>query len=130
MKLRTLVLEGDKEAERKAREEHLPARTKSEYLRRKRREGLPPLFQRGFYLCRMIEEELKGLDLDGSGQITVCAHNDRRYPGEEPYICDRGFHISIYYTLRKNRLQHPFIFFVCCRKFFFVPRKVFSFSCL
>lgn len=97
MKLRTLVLEGDKEAERKAKEEHPPARTKSEYLRRKRRENLPPLFQRSFYLCRMIEEELEGTVIDGSGKITVCAHNDRVYPGAKKYICDRTFHISIYY---------------------------------
>ena len=97
MKLHTLVLEGDKETEKKAKEEHLPVYTKSDYLRRKRRESLPPLFNRSFYLCRMIEEELKGIGIDGSGKITICAHQVRTYPGEEKYICNHHFHISIYY---------------------------------
>lgn len=48
-------------------------------------------------MCRMIEEELGGIDLDGSGKITICAHNVHTYPGEEKYICDSNFHISIYY---------------------------------
>ena len=97
MKLHTLVLEGDKETEKKVKEEHLPAYTKSDYLHRKRRESLLPLFNRSFYLCRMIEEELKGTEIDGSGKITICAHQVRAYPGEEKYICDHYFHISIYY---------------------------------
>lgn len=97
MKLRTLVLEGDKEAERKAKNEFSPVHTKSEYLRRKRRQSLPPLFNRSHYLCRMVEEELRGIEIDGSGKITICAHRNRVYPGEENYICDRNFHISIYY---------------------------------
>lgn len=102
MRLRTLVLEGDKEAEKLAKSPLLPARTKSEYLRRKRRAGLPPLFQRSFYLCRILEEELKGTVIDGSGKITICAHNNRVSPGAEKYICDRNFHISIYYLDREQ----------------------------
>ena len=97
MKFHTLILEGDKEAEKKAKDAHLPVSSKSEYLRRKKRESLLPLFNRSFYLCRMIEEELGGIDLDGSGKITICAHNIYTYPGEEKYICDSNFHISIYY---------------------------------
>lgn len=98
MKLHTLVLEGDKETEKKVKEEHLPAYTKSDYLHRKRRESLLPLFNRNFYLCRMIEEELKGTEIDGSGKITICAHQDHRYSqGQEKYLCDQYFHISIYY---------------------------------
>lgn len=97
MKLHLLVLEGDKEAEKKAKNEVLPVHTKSEYLRRKRRQNLPPLSNRSHYLCRMIVEELKGLTIDGSGKITICAHRKRVYPGEEKYICDRSFHISVYY---------------------------------
>lgn len=95
MKFHTLVLEGDKKAGKK--EGPLPVYTKQAYLRRKQRENRPPLRNRSFYLCRMIEEELKGIDLDGSGKITVCAHRDRLVPGEETYICDQKFHISIYY---------------------------------
>jgi len=95
MKFRTLVLEGDKKADRG--EGSLSAYTKQAYLRRKWQENRPPLRNRSFYLCRMIEEELRGLDLDGSGKITVCAHGDRVVPGEEPYICDQNFHVSIYY---------------------------------
>lgn len=75
MKLHMLVLEGDKEAEKIAKEAHLPINTKSDYLRRKRRESLLPLSSRSFFLCRMIEEELGGIDIDGSGKITICAHN-------------------------------------------------------
>ena len=45
----------------------------------------------------MIEEELKGVDIDGSGKITICAHQVRPVPGEEKYICDHEFHISVYY---------------------------------
>lgn len=95
MKFHTLVLEGDQKAEKK--QEHLPVYTKQEYLRRKWREDRPPLHNRSFYLCRMIEEELKGVDLDGSGKITVCAHRDGLVPGREKYICDQKFHVSIYY---------------------------------
>ena len=94
MKFNTLVLESDKETEKKA---HLPVRTTSDYLRRKRRENLPPLINRSFFLCRIVEEELKGIDLDGSGKITICAHDIRTYPREDKYICDPSFHISIYY---------------------------------
>lgn len=97
MKFNMLVLEGDQEAEKIAKEAHPPARSKDEYLRRKRREGLLSLFNRSFYLCRMIEEELKGIELDGSGKITICAHNVRAYSREERYICDSHFHVSIYY---------------------------------
>lgn len=94
MKLHMLVLEDAKQVN----EEHTPVYTKSEYLRHKRRKNLPPLFNRNFYLCRMIEEELKGIDIDGSGRITICAYQDHRYsPGQEKYICDHYFHISIYY---------------------------------
>lgn len=97
MKFNVLVLEGDKGAEKIAKEAHTPVSSKSEYLRRKRRKSLLPLFNRSFYLCRMIEEELKGIDLDGSGKITICAHDVRAYPGKEKYIRDPRFHISIYY---------------------------------
>lgn len=97
MKLHTLVLEGDKAVERKEGEELPPARTKSEYPRRRRRESLPLLHNRSFYLCRILEEELRGTVIDGSGKITICAHNDRVYPGAEKYICHHDFHISIYY---------------------------------
>lgn len=97
MKFNMLVLEGVKEAEKIAKAAHTPVDSKGEYLRRKRRKSLPPLSSRSFYLCRMIEEELKDIDLDGSGKITICAHNVRAYPGEEKYIRDPRFHISIYY---------------------------------
>lgn len=102
MKLRTLVLEGDKEAEKKAKNDLPPVRTKSEYLLRKRRQSLPPLHNRSFYLCRMVVEELKGAAIDGSGKITICAHNDRAGTGAEKYICDRNFHVSIYYLEPKQ----------------------------
>ena len=46
-------------------------------------------------MYRMIEE-FKGVDIDGSGKITICAHHVRLVPGEE-YICDHEFHISVYY---------------------------------
>lgn len=97
MKFHMLVLEGDKETEKKAKENPTHMRSKSDYLRRKRNESLPPLRNRSFYLCRMIEEELKGIDIDGSGKITICAHQIHMVPGEEKYICDRKFKISIYY---------------------------------
>lgn len=97
MKFRMLVLEGDREAEKRAETEHPPAYTKSEYLRRKRRQGMMPLFNRSFFLCRMIAEELKGIEIDGSGKITICAHQVHTYPGEEKYVCSQYFHISIYY---------------------------------
>jgi len=97
MKLHTLVLEGDKNAEKEKKEEHLPVYTKSAYLRRKRMENQPSLHNRSFYLCRMAEEELRGIDIDGSGKITVCAHQIRLVPGGEKYICDQKFGISIYY---------------------------------
>ncbi len=97
MKFHTLVLEGDKHAEEDKRAEHLPAYTKSAYLQRKRAKSQPPLYNRSFYLCRMIEEELRGTVIDGSGKITICAHQIRPVPGNETYICDHNFHISIYY---------------------------------
>lgn len=97
MRFHTLVLEGDQNAEKEKKEEHLPVYTKSAYLRRKRIESQPPLHNRSFYLCRMVEEELRGSDIDGSGKITICAHQVRPVPGEEKYICDHNFHISIYY---------------------------------
>ena len=97
MRFHTLVLEGDKKAEKEKKEEHLPVYTKSDYLRRKWMESRPPLHNRSFYLCRMIEEELKGVDIDGSGKITICAHQVCLAPGKEKYICDHQFKISIYY---------------------------------
>ncbi|MCI8688589.1 MAG: hypothetical protein HFF57_09870 [Lawsonibacter sp.] len=97
MKLHMLVLEGDRSAEKKQREAHPPVYTKSGCLRRKWVENRPPLHSRSFYLCRMITEELKGIDIDGSGKITVCAHQIRLVSGEEKYICDHRFHISMYY---------------------------------
>lgn len=102
MKFHTLVLEGDKVIEEKKKEEHLPVCTKSAYLQRKWSKCLPSLRNRSFYLCRMIEEELKGIDIDGSGKITICAHQVRIVPGEEKYICDRKFNISIYYLEQKE----------------------------
>jgi len=95
MRLHTLVLEGDKKAEKE--KPYSPSYTKNDYLRRKWIESRPPLSNRSFYLCRMIEETLKGVEIDGSEKITICAHRVRIIPGEEKYICDRNFHISIYY---------------------------------
>jgi len=89
------VLEGDKKVEKE--KPHSPTYTKSDYLRHKWIESRPPLHNRSFYLCRMIEEALKGVEIDGSGKITICAHRVRIISGEEKYICDRYFHISIYY---------------------------------
>jgi len=97
MRFHTLVLEGDKAAERERKEERPPVSAKSAYLRRKWMEARPPLRQRSFFLCRMVEEELRGTDIDGSGKITICAHQTRLVPGTEKYICDRQFGISIYY---------------------------------
>ena len=97
MRFHTLVLEGDKKAEKEKKEEHLSVYTKNDYLRRKWIESRPPLYNRSFYLCRMIEEELKGVDIDGSGKITICAHQVRLAPRKEKYICDHQFKISIYY---------------------------------
>lgn len=97
MKFRTLVLEGDRNAEKEQKEKHLPVYTKSDYLRRKRLQSQPPLYARSFYICRMIEEELKGLDIDGSGKITICAHQIRNVPGNEKYICFQNAHVSLYY---------------------------------
>lgn len=95
MRLHTLVLEGDKKAEKD--KSHSPAYTKNDYLRHKWIESRPPLRNRSFYLCRMIEEELRGIDIDGSGKITICAHQIHMVPGEGKYICDRDFKISAYY---------------------------------
>lgn len=95
MKFHMLVLEGDKKAEKD--KPHLPSHTKNDYLRRKWIESRPTLRNRSFYLCRMIEEALKGIEIDGSRKITICAHQSRMIPGEEKYICDRCFHISAYY---------------------------------
>lgn len=97
MKFHMLVLEGDKDAEKQRKEDPRPTYTKNDYLFQKRKMGLPPLFNRSFYLCRMIEEELKGIDIDGSGKITICARQVRSCLEKEKYICDRYFHISIYY---------------------------------
>ena len=80
MRLHTLVLEGDADAEKNR--PHPPAHTKQDYLRRKWIESRPPLRNRSFYLCRMIEEELKGIAIDGSGKITVCAHQIRYARGD------------------------------------------------
>ncbi len=95
MRLHTLVLEGDKKAEKE--KPHSPSYTKNDYLRHKWIESRPPLSNRSFYLCRMIEEALKGVEIDGSGKITICAHRIHMIPGKEKYICDPKFHISIYY---------------------------------
>lgn len=97
MKFHNLVLEGDKNAEKEQKEKHWPVYTKSDYLRRKRLQSQPPLHARSFYICRMIEEELKGLDIDGSGKITICAHQIRDVPGNEKYICFQNLHVSLYY---------------------------------
>lgn len=95
MRFHMLVLEGDREAETKR--EPPAAFTKRAYLDRKWRESRPCLRSRSFYLCRMVEEELRGLELDGSGKITVCAHRTGRMPGQENYIQDRGAQVSVYY---------------------------------
>ena len=100
MKFHMLILEGDRKAEKN--KPHLPVYTKKDYLRRKWIENRPPLNNRSFYLCRMIEEELKGVDIDGSGKITICAHRVRHRPGNEKYICDHAFNISIYYLEQKE----------------------------
>lgn len=99
MKFYTLVLEGDKNTEKETEQktENLPRYSKSAYLHRKQIENRPPLFNRSFHLCRIIEEELRGIDIDGSKTITICAHQNRLHPGNEKYICDNYFHVSIYY---------------------------------
>ncbi len=94
MKFHMIVLEGDRKAEKEKKEKHLPMHTKDDYLHCKQMEKRLPLHNRSFYLCRMIEEELKGVDIDGSGKITICAY---QVPGEEKYICDHYFNISVYY---------------------------------
>ncbi len=94
MKFHMIVLEGDVKAEKEKMEKHLPMHTKDDYLHRKQMKNRPPLHNRSFYLCRMIEEELKGIDIDGSGKITICAY---QVPGEEKYICDHYFNISVYH---------------------------------
>ena len=50
MKFRKLVLEGNRNAEKEQKEKHLPAYTKSDYLRRKRLQSQPPLHARSFYI--------------------------------------------------------------------------------
>lgn len=102
MKFHTLVLEGNKKTEEDKRTEHLPAYTKSAHLQRKRAQNQPPLYNRSFYLCRMIEEELKGTAIDGSEKITICAHQVHPVPGNETYICDQNSHISIYYLAQEE----------------------------
>ncbi|HIZ56280.1 hypothetical protein [Flavonifractor sp. An306] len=97
MKFHTLVLEGDKNTEKEQKTENFPGYSKSAYLHRKQIDNRPPLFNRSFYLCRIIEEELRGIDIDGSRTITICAHQNRLRPGNEKYICDNCFHVSIYY---------------------------------
>ena len=66
MKFQTLVLEGDKNTEKKCNVKNFPVNTKSAYLHRKWMESRLPLYNRSFYLFRMIEEELRGIDIDGS----------------------------------------------------------------
>ena len=97
MKFQTLILEGDKNTEKNCNIENFPVNTKSAYLHRKWMESRLPLYSRSFYLCRMIEEELRGIDIDGSEKITICAHQNRLHPGNDKYICDRKFHVSMYY---------------------------------
>ena len=95
MKLHTLVLEGDHKSEKN--KSHFPVYIKNDYLRRKWIERRPSLHSRSFYLCRMIEEELKGTEIDGSGKITICAHQIRYVSGNEKYIHFQDSHVSIYY---------------------------------
>ncbi len=95
MKFHTLILEGDYKTEKN--KSQFPVYTKEDYLRRKWIQNRLPLHNRSFFLCRMIEEELKGVEIDGSGKITVCAHQVRHLPENEKYICDHTFKISIYY---------------------------------
>ena len=95
MKLHTLVLEGDHKSEKN--KSHFPVYIKKDYLRRKWIERRPSLHSRSFYLCRMIEEELKGTEIDGSGKITICAHQTRYVSGNEKYIHFQDSHVSIYY---------------------------------
>lgn len=95
MRFHTLILEGKHETEND--EIHASVYTKKDYLWRKYIKNQIPLRNRSFYLCRMLEEELKGVSIDGSGKITVCAHQAHYHPGNEKYICDHTFNISIYY---------------------------------
>lgn len=95
MKLHTLVLEGEHKSEKN--KSHFPVYIKKDYLRRKWIERRPSLHSRSFYLCRMIEEELKGTEIDGSGKITICAHQIRYVSGNEKYIHFQDSHVSIYY---------------------------------
>lgn len=95
MKLHTLVLEGDHKSEKS--KSHFPVYIKKDYLRRKWIECRPSLHSRSFYLCRMIEEALKGTEIDGSGKITICAHQTRYVSGNEKYIHFQDSHVSIYY---------------------------------
>lgn len=98
MKLHTLVLEdGEDGANAGANQIQEPVRTRADYLRRKQLESRPSLRCRSFGLCRMIEEALRGTDLDGSGKLTVYAGQDRLFPGKGGYIRDAGFQISVYY---------------------------------
>lgn len=95
MKFHTLILEGDDKTEKS--KPQFPVYTQKDYLRRKWIQNRLPLHNRSFFLRRMIEEELKGIEIDGSGKITICAHQVRHQPGNEKYICDHTFKISIYY---------------------------------
>ena len=52
MKFQTIVLEGDKNTEKKYNAENFPVNTKSAYLHRKWMERRLPLYNRSFYLCR------------------------------------------------------------------------------
>ena len=94
MKFHKLILEGDKDIENKITKD-LHINTKNQYLNYKLNKRKIPLYNRSFYICRMIEEELKGIEIDGSGKITVCAYNN--HLGSEKYICNKNFNISIYY---------------------------------
>lgn len=96
MRLQKLVLEGERKSEKEGK--RLPVSSKEDYLRRKWIESRPPLHSRSFYLCRMIEEALRGTDLDGSGKITICASA----PEAEKYVRFESAHVSLYYLEREE----------------------------
>ena len=74
MRFSTLVLEGDTKEEKKLGKEYL--------------------YCKYFHITRMLSELLKGIDLDGSGKLTVVA---KPASNGEKYIQSKLFNASIYY---------------------------------
>lgn len=81
MKFSTLVLEGDRKAEKKS--------------------GGKYLYCQYFHITRMLSELLKGINLDGSGKLTVIAVPA---PNEKKYIQSKSFNVSMYY-LEENEID-------------------------